>query len=137
MEILGDRLAALEKAVLEMDTRVDALVEEKIGAHTDGLEERLSPLDHRTDGTLERIAATEERILHCVERLEKTEEMIAAMQAEGDRLLAEIAAEGEPEEEKIVTEPEIAAIEEIPVPEPSEEVRPQKTIWEKLLTGRD
>lgn len=139
-EILAGRLAAVEDVQLKQDERIDALVQEKVDGHLAGHGERMNALEGSHTDALQRIAATEERILHCLERLEETNEVLTRIEAEGNRLLAEIAAEEKTEvaEEEAIREEvaELPPVEEVPVEQPAEPVKQPKAWWEMLFTSR-
>ncbi len=132
-ELLSDRLAATEKALIGLDERVDALVEEKVNGHLAGHQEALGTLQEAHNGTGERIAAIEERILQCLEKIEEQNATLIRIEAEGDALLAEIAEGGEAPPEEVSVEELSSVIEEVPVEESSEPAAGEPTLWERIL----
>lgn len=132
VEIVADRLAATEEAVLELDQRIDAAEETAPVAATP-----LEPLlDHEG-----RISALEERLNECLTRLNslQSETETATAQAE---LATNLALEAENLAlEAATTQPE--PTEEIPseveeIPSEPEEAAPAKSPkwWESLATLR-
>jgi len=138
-DILSARLAAAEEALLKMDERVDALVEEKVSGRLAGHQEAMGALQEAHNGTGERISAVEAQILSCLERIEASAQASEQAEEAQTALLEVIASEESetPEEEEVVADL-AASVEEVPVEEPEEPAAQELSLWERCLgaTGR-
>ena len=131
-EIIADRLAATEEAVLELDQRIDAAEDTPPVAATP-----LEPLlDHEG-----RIAALEERLNECLTKLSNFQSEIQTAEAQAEvatalALEAESLALEATTQEPEPTEEIASEVEEIPSePEEDAPVKSPKW-WESLATLR-
>lgn len=136
-EILGERLAATEEAVLQLDERIDAVGETETETPAEPIldhEGRIATLEERLNTCLATLSTLEARLTSQIQEAEQTAQ-IAEQTAEAALNVAEadlLAAEPEAAEE-IATEG-IAEVE----PEPEEAANPASLPkwWESFLTLR-
>lgn len=131
-EILGDRLAAVEAAVLDLDGLVDEVIEEDEtpAEVSDVTQVRLAACETGIAVLGERLNGIEEKLDGCLQKLETTETKAEAAESLAIAALETEQEPMEPEVEMEVEEVEPEGEEDQKVPE----TRPN--FWESFLTLR-
>jgi hypothetical protein len=133
-EILSDRLAATEEAVIKLDERLDEVEDEADESEEEASEEPASN-DVAILITNDRITALEESIAECRNELQMLRDRQTSTEAVAIAALASEQENLEPEE-TVLTEPEVQEIAPEPENEAEEGRERSGTFWERFLTLR-
>jgi uncharacterized coiled-coil protein SlyX len=133
-EILSDRLAATEEAVIKLDERLDEVEDETEESEEEASEEPASN-DVAILITNDRITALEESIAECRNELQMLRDRQTSTEAVAIAALASEQENLEPEE-TVLTEPEVQEIAPEPENEAEEGRERSGTFWERFLTLR-
>jgi uncharacterized coiled-coil protein SlyX len=133
-EILSDRLAATEDAVIKLDERLDEVEDETEESEEEASEEPASN-DVAILITNDRITALEESIAECRSELQMLRDRQSSTEAVAIAALASEQENLEPEE-TVLEEPEVQEIAPEPEPESEGDRERSGTFWERFLTLR-
>ena len=136
-EILGERLAATEEAVLQLDERIDDIEETETEAPAEPIldhEGRIATLEERLNTCLATLSTLEARLTSQIQEAEQTAQIAETTAAVALNAAVEDRQEAEPEPEEEIATEGIAEVE----PEPEEAASPasQPKWWESFLTLR-